>query len=90
MFEIRWVKIPVRERDPDFPDKARENRVDVRLYFAEPPGHGAVMLGLHCHEKSITGDAKEIQAAQDGEITRAFTLYSKGFAEAWGVEALQR
>lgn len=90
MFEIRWVKIPVNERDPDFPGKARENRVDVRLYFAEPPGHGAVMLGLHCHEKVVTGDAEEIQAAQDSEIAHAFTLYSKGFAEAWGVEALKR
>lgn len=85
-FEIRWSGLAVAERGLD--GRPRESRVDVRLYYAEPPQFGLVILGLHCHEKSVIGSDDAIKAVQNTEIDRALACYAQGMAERWGIDEL--
>lgn len=85
-FEIRWSGLAVAEQGLD--GRPRESRVDVRLYYAEPPQFSLVILGLHCHEKLVTGSDGEIKAAQNAEIDRALECYARGMAERWGIDEL--
>lgn len=89
LFEIRWSEIPVREQNPQAPDDAAKDlqaKVEVRLYFAEPPNCGLAILGLHCHEKRVHGTDAQIREAQDEEIAHAFKMYADGFKDRWGVD----
>lgn len=87
-FEIRWADIAVLEKDPSQPSGRRSVKLQMRLYYAEPEWVGLVLLGLHCHEKSTSGNKAQVRAAQDEEIRKAIELYSSNVECRWGVDIL--
>lgn len=66
--EIRWVGLSVLELRGD---AKRGAQIEVRLYWAVPPGGDRIILGLHCHEKRTYGSKREVRQWQDAEINRA-------------------
>lgn len=90
LFEIRWPGVRVLERDPvdGSPSARHELRVEVRLYYAEPPQFGQIILGLHCHEKSVKGSKDDVRNAQDAEIDQAIRCYVEGMPRRWCIEEL--
>lgn len=88
LYEIRWVGLALAERDPQHGQ--REVKVDVRLYYAEPPQFGLVLLGLHCHEKSVAGTPRKIRSRQDAEIDHAIDVYNAGMSCRWRLPELAK
>lgn len=87
MFEIRWQDVAVTDLD----DQRHQvfHTVQVRLYYAEPPGIGMCVVGLHAHEKQTDGSDEDISRAQDAEIFEATCRYGDGICNKWGIPELQ-
>lgn len=78
LFEIRWQDIAVTEVDGT---ELCHREIQVRLIHAEPPELSVCALGLHAHEKCVTGD---VRAQQDAEIDIALGRYLDGYGDRWG------
>lgn len=74
LFEIRWSRVNIGERDVDGRERGRS--VEVRLLHAEPDRMGVCAIGLHAHEKVVVrNDRRAMRAAQDAEIAKAVAVY---------------
>ncbi|MDN4641354.1 hypothetical protein QCD70_13940 [Agreia sp. PsM10] len=69
LFELRW----------------NFGRRLFRLCHAEPTSLPSILIGLHFHEKAVTGLDHEIREAQDAQISLAALRYRAGERNNWGL-----
>lgn len=85
-FEMRWTSISVIDIDPVSGMYSDPYETHVRLYYVETGEQWVV--GVHAHEKLLTGTGQDIGKAQDSEIQIADRNAAQFRFNAWVVPEL--
>lgn len=68
-----------------FTGLAEDPRVELRLYWAEPPTHPGYLVALAFHRKDLAGTDDEIREAQNQVMLEAQRRYDYGRSAKWGI-----